>query len=121
MSTLILLPRRPGAGPQGQDHGVHAMVPVRLTVVAQDDIEAVGEAVGALARRDRRAHEAHDQGGVLSELDLSLLTGYTDGGVCAAVVRLRKAGEILPIRGYVADMGPGPPTRRPSCGSTWSA
>jgi hypothetical protein len=43
--------------------------------------------------------------GVLSELDLSLVTGYTDGGVSAAVIRLCKAGEVLPIRGYVADMG----------------
>ncbi len=88
------------------------LVPVRLTVISQDDIEAVGEGLGALARRDRRirrlAHEAHDQGGVLSQLDLSLLTGYTDGGVSAAVTRLRKGGEILPIRGYVADMGAWP-------------
>jgi hypothetical protein len=88
------------------------LVPVRLTVVAQDDIEAIGEGLGALARRDRRvrrlAHEAHDQGGVLSQLDLSLVTGYTDGGVAAAVKRFRKAGEILPIRGYVADMGSWP-------------
>jgi len=45
---------------------------------------------------------------VLSELDLSLVTGCTDGGVSAAVIRLRKAGEILPIRGYVADMGSWP-------------
>ncbi|HEX6394680.1 MAG TPA: DUF1670 domain-containing protein [Acidimicrobiales bacterium] len=85
------------------------MVPVRLTVVAQDDIEAIREGMGALARRDRRvrrlAHEAYKQGGVLSQLDLSLVTGYTDGGVAAAVKRLRKAGEMLPIRGYVADMG----------------
>ncbi len=88
------------------------LVPVRLTVVAQDDIEAIREGLGALARRDRRvrrlAHEAHGQGGVLSELDLSLITGYTDGGISAAVIRLRKAGEILPIRGYVADMGSWP-------------
>jgi hypothetical protein len=58
------------------------LVPVRLTVVAQDDIDAVRDGLGALARRDRRmrrlAYEAHGQGGVLSELDLSLLTGYTD-------------------------------------------
>jgi hypothetical protein len=36
---------------------------------------------------------------------LSFVTGHTDGGVSAAVVRLRKPGEVLPIRGYVADMG----------------
>jgi Protein of unknown function (DUF1670) len=88
------------------------LVPVRLTVIAQDDIDAVRDGLGALARRDRRirrlAHEAHDQGGALSQLDLSLLTGYTDGGVAATVTRLRKGGEILPIRGYIADMGSWP-------------
>ncbi len=88
------------------------LVPVRLSVICQDDMEAIREGLGALDRRDRRirrlAHEAYDQGGALSELDLSLLTGYTDGGVAAAVARLRKAGEILPIRGYVADMGSWP-------------
>jgi len=88
------------------------LVPVRLTVVAEEDIEAVRIRLGAVERRDirvrRLTHEAYAQGGVLSELDLSLVTGYTDGGVCAAVVRLRKAGEVLPIRGYVADMGSWP-------------
>ena len=45
---------------------------------------------------------------MLSELDLSFVTGYTDGGISTAVIRLRKRGEILPIRGYVADMGSWP-------------
>lgn len=88
------------------------LVPVRLTVIAEEDIQAVRDGLGALARRDvrirRLAHEAYDQDGVLSELDLSFVTGYTDGGVSAAVIRLRKAGEVLPIRGYVADMGSWP-------------
>ena len=88
------------------------LVPVRLTVIAEEDIQAVRDELGALARRDvrirRLAHEAYAQGGVLSELDLSFVTGYTDGGVSAAVIRLRKAGEVLPIRGYVADMGSWP-------------
>jgi Protein of unknown function (DUF1670) len=88
------------------------LVPVRLTVVAQEDIEAITAGTGALVRREvrirRLAHEAYAQGGVLSELDLSLVTGYTDGGVSATVIRLRKRGEILPIRGYVADMGSWP-------------
>lgn len=88
------------------------LVPVRLSVVAQQDIDALVAGAGALERREIRvrriAHEAHDQGGVLSELDLSLLTGYTDGGICATVIRLRKRGEMLPIRGYVADMGSWP-------------
>ena len=88
------------------------LVPVRLSVVAEQDIDALVAGIGALERREIRvrriAHEAHDQGGVLSELDLSLLTGYTDGGVSATVIRLRKHGEMLPIRGYIADMGSWP-------------
>jgi hypothetical protein len=88
------------------------LVPVRLTVVAEEDIDAITAGTGALVRREvrirRLAHEAYNQGGVLSELDLSLVTGYTDGGVGATVIRLRKRGEILPIRGYVADMGSWP-------------
>ena len=88
------------------------LVPVRLTIVAQADIDAIAAGVGALERREirvrRLTHEAYDQGGVLSEADLSLVTGYSEGGVSAAVKRLRKVGEMLPIRGYVADMGSWP-------------
>jgi hypothetical protein len=88
------------------------LVPVRLSVIAQEDVDALIAGAGALERREirvrRLAHEAHDQGGVLSELDLSFVTGYTDGGISATVIRLRKRGEILPIRGYVADMGSWP-------------
>jgi Protein of unknown function (DUF1670) len=88
------------------------LVPVRLSVVAQADIDAMVAGVGALERRELRlrrlAHEAYNQGGVLSEADLTSVTGYTDGGVSATVIRLRKRGEILPIRGYVADMGSWP-------------
>jgi hypothetical protein len=88
------------------------LVAVRLSVVAQEDIDALVAGAPALERREirvrRLVHQAHDQGGVLSELDLSLVTGYTDGGVSATIIRLRKRGEILPIRGYVADMGSWP-------------
>jgi len=88
------------------------LVPVRLTVIADEDIEAIRQGLTTVARREirlrRLAHEAYAQGGVLSQLDLSLLTGYTDGGVCNCVVRLRQRGEVLPLRGYVADMGSWP-------------
>ena len=88
------------------------LVPVRLTVVAQEDLDALIAGAPALERREirvrRLAHEAFGQGGVLSEVDLALVTGYTDGGVSATVIRLRNRGEMLPIRGYVADMGSWP-------------
>jgi Protein of unknown function (DUF1670) len=88
------------------------MVPVRLSVIAEKDIQALKAGAGAFEQREikvrRIAVEAHAQGGVLSELDLAMLCGYTGSGVCATVVRMRKRGEILPIRGYVADMGSWP-------------
>jgi hypothetical protein len=107
------------------------LVPVRLTVVAEEDIEAITAGSGAVVRRGVRVrplvHDADAQGGVLPELDLSLVTGYTDGAVSATVMRLRKRGEILPIRGYVADIGSWPPNTRVTnsrccarCHRTWS-
>lgn len=39
---------------------------------------------------------------------MSLVTSYTDDGVSATVIQLRKRGEIVPIRGYVADMASWP-------------
>jgi Protein of unknown function (DUF1670) len=100
------------------------LVPVRFSVVAEEDIQAIGDGLGALARREvrirRLPHEAYGQGGVLSKLDLSLVTGYTDGRLGAAVIRLRKQGELLAhpgIRGrhgIVADV-------RPSSACIWRA
>jgi hypothetical protein len=110
-----VLPSRPAADERqrkGKTIAQTRLVPVRLTVVGQEDMDAMVAGVGAVARREirlrRLTQEAYGQGGVLSEADLSLVTGYTDGGVSTAVIRLRKAGEILPIRGYVADMGSWP-------------
>jgi hypothetical protein len=99
-------------GAKGKTMAHTKLVPVRLKVVAQEDIDALVAGAPALERREikvrRLAHEAHDQGGVLSEVDLSLVTGYTDSGVSSTIIRLRKRGEILPIRGYIADMGSWP-------------
>ena len=97
---------------KGKTMGHTRLVPVRLTLVAHEDIDAIAEGLAVGRRREirlrRLAHEAYAQGGVLSELDLSVFTGYSEGGVSAAVVRMRERGEILPLRGYVADMGSWP-------------
>lgn len=89
-----------------------ALVPVRLTLVAHEDIDAIASGLPVWKRREirlrRLAHEAYAQRGVLSELDLSVFTGYSEGGVSSAVLRMRARGEILPLRGYVADMGSWP-------------
>lgn len=86
------------------------LVPVRLTVVADEDVEAIRQHLPFTRRREirvrRLAHEAHRQGAAFTEADLALLMGNCSGGLVSGVVtRLRKTGEWLPLRGYVADMG----------------
>jgi hypothetical protein len=85
------------------------LVPVRLTIVADEDVEAIRAHLPAARRRELRVrrltHEAYRQGAVLSQADLSLLAGYSTGAVSNTAVQLRGRGEFLPLRGYVVDMG----------------
>jgi hypothetical protein len=53
----------------------------------------------------RLTREAYDQGGLLSQADIGILTGYSPGAVSVTTVSLRQRGEFLPLRGYVVDMG----------------
>ena len=71
-----------------------------------DAIRAHLPAAGRREIRVRRlTHEAYNQGAVLSQADLGVLTGYSPGAVSMTAVALRRRGEFLPLRGYVADMG----------------
>jgi len=85
------------------------LVPVRLTIVAQEDFDAIRDHAPAAKRREirvrRLTHEAYQQGGVLSCADIGVLAGYSSGAVSMTAVALRKQGEFLPLRGYVVDMG----------------
>lgn len=94
---------------RGKTIGKTKLVPVRLTILADEDLEAIRQGLRQAERRTirvrRLAREAHEQGGLLSERDISLVTGYSQGGVCMSTVALRKRGEFLPLRGYLMDMG----------------
>jgi hypothetical protein len=85
------------------------LVPVRLTIVADEDVDAIRVQAPAAVRREirvrRLTHEAYDQGGVLSCADIGILTGYSTSAVSMTAVALRQRGELLPLRGYVVDMG----------------
>lgn len=85
------------------------LVPVRLTIVAQEDFEAIRDHLPASKRREirvrRLTHEAYRQGGLLSCADIGVITGYSQGAVSMTAVALRNQGEFLPLRGYVVDMG----------------
>jgi hypothetical protein len=85
------------------------LVPVRLSVVADEDVEAIRAHLPAGKRREirvrRLTHEAYQQGGVLSCADIGILTGYSTSAVSMTAVALRRRDEYLPLRGYVVDMG----------------
>jgi hypothetical protein len=85
------------------------LVPVRLTIVADEDVDAIRAQAPAAVRRAirvrRLTHEAYDQGGALSCADIGMLTGYSTSAVSMTAVALRQQGELLPLRGYVVDMG----------------
>jgi Protein of unknown function (DUF1670) len=89
--------------------GQTKLVPVRLTIVADEDVDAIGHQAPAAVRREirvrRLTHEAYQQGGVLSCADIGILTGYSTSAVSMTAVALRHRGELLPLRGYVVDMG----------------
>lgn len=88
------------------------LVPVVLSIVAQEDIEAIKEGSSCKLRREirirRLCHEAHEQGGLLSQRDISLLICQSVNTICRTAVKLRKEGELLPLRGYICDMGSWP-------------
>jgi hypothetical protein len=85
------------------------LLPVRLTLVATEDLEAIRAGRTTHQRRAirvrRLAEEAHGQGALLSQTDLALLLGSSQKTISTIVVGLRQHGELLPLRGYLADMG----------------
>jgi hypothetical protein len=85
------------------------LLPVKLTIVAQEDIDAIRDGVRTAGRREirvrRLCREAFEQGALLSQRDIALLTGYSEGAVSDTAVELREHGEFLALRGYVEDMG----------------
>ena len=98
------------------------LIPVRLSVVAPEDLDAIRAGARAAERREirvrRLTHEAYRQGAVLSCADVGLIAGYSSGAVSMTAVSLRRRGEFLPLRGYVVTWAASPPTRRRWSGCT---
>jgi len=96
-------------GGRGKTIAKTRLVPVRLTIIAEEDLEAIRSGALAARRREirvrRLTREAYEQGGLLSQADIGLVTGYSPGAVSVTAVQLRRHGEFLPLRGYIADMG----------------
>jgi hypothetical protein len=86
------------------------LVPVVLDLVTAADLEdAVAGSVRAKTRPKkilRLFHQAYSQGGLLTEADVSLLLHLPINTVSAVVLRHeREAGQTIPRRGTIHDMG----------------
>jgi hypothetical protein len=96
---------------------VSDLVPVHLLMYTESEIELLTDPVLRKGRQARRAFnrtrfarwcfEAYEQGGVLTQLDLSLLSGLSAHYISKILREYEiETGEIVPTRGTVHDLGP---------------
>ena len=104
---------------QGRQKGIHVsdLVPVRLRIYTEREIELLTDSALCAGRKARRAFnrarfarwcfEAREQGGVLTQLDLSLLSGLSAHYISKVLREYEmETGEIVPTRGTIHDLGP---------------
>jgi hypothetical protein len=104
---------------RGQRKGLDItdLVPVKLLMITESEIKLLTDAQLRKDRQARRASnrarfarwcfEAYEQGGVLTQLDLSLLSGLSANYISQALREYEtEASEIVPTRGTVHDIGP---------------
>ena len=104
---------------RGQRKGLDVtdLVAVRLLVTTDDEVKLLTDPQLRKDRRARRAFnrarfarwcfEAYEQGGVLTQLDLSLLSGLSANYISQALREYEaETGTIVPTRGTVHDIGP---------------
>jgi hypothetical protein len=96
---------------------IHELVPVRLQMVTDEEVALLNDRQLLKEQRSRRrfnqlryarwCQEAYQQDGVLSLLDLSLLSGYSEKHISTLVREYEKESDIVvPTRGTVHDLGP---------------
>ncbi len=95
-------------------------VTVTLKLVTQEDIEkrlAAESGPDRLLRRAKRlCQQAYQQGGVLSNIDLALLLGYSPSYVGQVLSgHERESGKLVPRRANVHDVGTGQTHKRIIC------
>jgi len=104
---------------RGRQKGISVsdLVPVQLRMYNESEIELLTDPALRKGRRARRAFnrarfarwcfEAYEQGGVLTQLDLSLLSGLSAHYISKVLCEYEtETGEIVPTRGTVHDLGP---------------
>jgi hypothetical protein len=101
----------------GKSPRIHQLVNIRLQLVTDEEVALLNDQKlcdERIARKRfnqtrfvRWCQEAYDQGGVLTQLDLSLLSGLSAGQAGYLIREYEKEYETtVPIRGTVHDLGP---------------
>jgi hypothetical protein len=104
---------------RGRRKGINVtdLVPVQLKMYTENEVALLTDPALRKKRQARRSFnrarfarwcfEAYEQGGVLTQLDLSLLSGLSAHYISKEVRKYEEeTGEIVPTRGTVHDLGP---------------
>lgn len=96
---------------QGKKLSQTKLVPVKLTVLDEQDIKDYKEGKSPKEVRKKRIarllYEAKEQGGVLGHNDLAVILSLNTGTVSQMIQEVQQEGNrLLPTRGSVHDLGP---------------
>jgi hypothetical protein len=115
--TVVWLAVRRDKRGQRKGLDITDLVPVKLLMFTKDEVKLLTDPQLRRGRQARRAFnrarfarwcfEAFKQGGVLTQLDISLLSGQSANYISKALQEYEaESGEIVPTRGTVHDLGP---------------
>ncbi len=115
--TVVWLAVRREKGGQRKGICVEDLVPVHLCMYTEAEVELLTDKALRKQRQARRAFnrarfarwcfEAYEQEGVLTELDIGLLSGLSENYISKVLREYEEeTGEIVPTRGTVHDLGP---------------
>ena len=84
-------------------------LPVRLTITCIEDLRYASRDIHELIKQRivRITNEAFDQGGLLTQVDLSILLGESPRTIGRRIQELQNEGICVPTRGTRMDIGPG--------------
>jgi hypothetical protein len=115
--TVLWLAVRRENGGRRKGLDITDLIPVRLQMITDHEVGLLTNEQLQKCRQARRAFnrtrfarwcfEAYEQGGVLTQLDLSLLSGLSVHYISKALCEYEaESGRLVPTRGTVHDLGP---------------
>jgi hypothetical protein len=83
------------------------LIPVRLSLYEPDDCTIQNQQDLLDIRIIRISNEATNQGTLLTQADIAILTGESTKTIARHIAELEKKGKLVPTRGKWKDIGPG--------------